>query len=227
MAHGAEAFDADAVTSMSGRAGGAAAESGCLSLPADRARQGCVRPASCCPRAPSRARSARPSSVPSAASRGRCCSEPGRGSRAGRGDLGLRCPCSASRSSILPMWPRSTCAAGGAACTQGLDRADRAREPRQPDHGRHDDAAARRGRRPGGRGGAHHCRHGPPGVADPGTPSPDRRWSRRCSSCACPTRCSCTATARSTPTRPPSSWPTSRCRARVGARRSGSSRGSR
>ena len=55
-------------------------------------------------------------------------------------------------------------------------------------------------------------------------PCPTSRWSPRCSSCACATRSWCTATARSTPTRPPPSSPTSRSPPPAPPRRSASTR---
>ena len=78
------------------------------------------------------------------------------------------------------------------------------RRPRaagRPDRPRHVMLRARRGRRPGRRA---RCTRPPRRCGPPCRSSgraPGAAWSRRSSSCACPTRCSSTATARSTPTR--------------------------
>ena len=68
---------------------------------------------------------------------------------------------------------------------------------------RHDDGRARPRRRHGVGRGAHHRAHHPAGARGRPDACPTSRSCRRCSSCACATRCSSTATARSTPTRPP------------------------
>ena len=93
---------------------------------------------------------------------------------------------------------------------QGRHRRARLRPRRRPVLLRHDDGARRAGRRHGLRAASHHRAHHPPGVRDHQAPPRASRSCRACSSCASPTGCSSTATAPSSPTRRPSSSPTSR-----------------
>ena len=77
--------------------------------------------------------------------------------------------------------------AGRTAPAQGLDRGGGPRAPGRPGHGRHHDAQAGRGGRPGVRRGAHHREHRPARRCRSWAPSRAPAWCPRSSSCACPT----------------------------------------
>ena len=81
--------------------------------------------------------------------------------------------------------------------------------------------AAGRGRRAGVRRGSLDGEHHPPRAADHQDEAGREGRCRRSSSCACPSRWWSTATARSSPTRTPRRWPTSRSRAPTRAARFG------
>ena len=130
------------------------------------------------------------------------------------GQLGLRLPEGVTVLDPQAVAERYVDAAGRAAPAQGLDRGRGPRAPSRPGHGRHDDARTRarstawypgRYTPPRARS-ARRCRSSGPSRAP--------AWSPRSSSCACPTRWSSTATAPSTRSRTPRTWPTSPSRAR-------------
>ena len=130
---------------------------------------------------------------------------------------GRRCSASTSqaRSCVEPA-RRASCASGSPRSTtsgaahKGVDLERRARRRARRVLLRHDDGRARAGRRHGLRRGAHHRAHDPAGAR--GRQDGARRLGRLVGvlHVPAPTRCWSTATARSTPTRPPSSSPTSR-----------------
>ena len=76
--------------------------------------------------------------------------------------LGLQLP-----AGVSAVDPR-TVAARRAAASPRLERGSSPRAPHRPDHGRHHDAPARRGGRPGRGRAPYHRGHRPPGAAGPG-----------------------------------------------------------